>query len=61
MAKDQKRDFEALYRRHYPGVLVFLCFLVDSLEVAEDLSSLVFEKALVHCAEIHTIDTAAPL
>jgi RNA polymerase sigma factor (sigma-70 family) len=60
MAEDQYRDFEALYRRYYPGVLVFLCFLVGTPEVAEDLASLVFEKALIHLTDVQTPDTAGP-
>jgi len=60
MARDQYRDFEALYLRYYPGVLVFLCFLVGAHEVAEDLASLVFEKALIHLADVQTPDTAGP-
>lgn len=60
MAEDQYRDFEALYRRYYPGVLVFLSFLVGSQEVAEDLASLVFEKALIHLTDMQTPDTAGP-
>ena len=34
--------------------------LVGSQEVAEDLASLVFEKVLVHIADVHTIETAGP-
>jgi RNA polymerase sigma factor (sigma-70 family) len=58
MAKDQHGSFEALYRGYYPDVLVFLCFLVGSREVAEDLASLVFEKALVHFTDVEKTDTA---
>lgn len=46
--------FDALYRRYYPGVLAFLCFLVGSPEVAEDLASIVFEKAMQHLADVRT-------
>ncbi len=60
MAEDQYGGFEALYRRYYPGVLVFLCFLVGAQEVAEDLASLVFEKALTHFTDVQTPDTAGP-
>lgn len=60
MAEDQYRDFEALYRRYYPGVLVFLSFLAGSEEVAEDLASLVFEKALIHLTDMQTPDNAGP-
>ncbi len=57
IAGDQYTDFDALYRRYYPSILVFLCFLVGKAEVAEDLASLVFEKALVHLADVRTPDT----
>jgi RNA polymerase sigma factor (sigma-70 family) len=60
MANDQQRSFEALYHRYYPDVLVFLSFLVGSQEVAEDLASLVFEKALMHFADVENIETAGP-
>jgi RNA polymerase sigma-70 factor (ECF subfamily) len=39
-------------------VLAFLRFLVGTPEVAEDLTSLVFEKALTHFAEVRTPDSA---
>jgi RNA polymerase sigma-70 factor, ECF subfamily len=60
MVNDQHKSFEALYQGHYPDVLVFLCFLVGSREVAEDLASLVFEKAFVHFADVEKTETAAP-
>ena len=60
IAGDQYTDFDALYRRYYPRILVFLCFLTGKPEVAEDLASLVFEKALVHLADVRTPDTAGP-
>jgi len=60
IAGDHYTGFEALYRRYYPGVLVFLCFLAGTPQVAEDLASLVFEKALIHFAELQTPDTAGP-
>ncbi|MFL5627341.1 MAG: RNA polymerase sigma factor [Ktedonobacteraceae bacterium] len=52
--------FEALYQCYYPGILAFLRFLVGSPEVAEDLTSLVFEKALLHLADLRTPGTAGP-
>jgi RNA polymerase sigma factor (sigma-70 family) len=60
IAGDHYTGFEALYRRYYPDVLVFLCFLAGTPQVAEDLASLVFEKALIHFAELQTPDTAGP-
>lgn len=60
IARDQCANIETLYRRYYPGVLTFLCFLVGTPEVAEDLTSLVFEKALMHLADLRTPGTAGP-
>src|SRR5260370_9887949 len=60
IAGDHYTDFDALYRQYYPRILVFLCFLVGKPEVAEDLASLVFEKALVHLADMRTPGTAGP-
>jgi RNA polymerase sigma factor (sigma-70 family) len=60
IAGDHYTDFDALYRQYYPRILVFLCFLVGKPEVAEDLASLVFEKALVHLADMQAPDTAGP-
>src|SRR5712692_12114484 len=50
--------FDILYQRYYASVLAFLRFLVGTPEVAEDLTSLVFEKALTHFAEVRTPDSA---
>ena len=60
IAGDHYTDFDAFYRQYYPRILVFLCFLVGKPEVAEDLTSLVFEKALVHLADMQAPDTAGP-
>lgn len=51
-ADGQACCFEELYGWYYPGVLAFLRFLVGKPEVAEDLASLVFEKAWTHLAEL---------
>ena len=60
LAADPWLLFEALYQHYYPGVLAFLRFLVGSPEVAEDLASLVFEKALTHLADLRTPGVAGP-
>src|SRR5260370_16677308 len=60
IAGDHYTDFDALYRQYYPRILVFLCFLVGKPEVADDLASLVFEKALVHLSDMRTPGTAGP-
>ncbi|GAC1314057.1 MAG: sigma-70 family RNA polymerase sigma factor [Ktedonobacteraceae bacterium] len=49
--------FDMLYQRYYASVLAFLRFLVGTPEVAEDLTSLVFEKALTHFSEVRTPDS----
>ena len=60
IARDSTIHFEVLYSRYYAGVLAFLRFLVGTPEVAEDLTSLVFEKALTHLADVRTPGTAGP-
>ncbi len=60
VADGQSIDFDRLYQHYYPDVLGFLRFLVDSPEVAEDLTSLVFEKALRHFVDVRTPDTVGP-
>lgn len=59
MAENPSVRFEILYRRYYPGILTFLYFLIGSREVAEDLASLTFEKALLHLHGIQ-LETAGP-
>lgn len=51
---DETAYIDALYRQYYPSVLAFLCFLVGAPEVAEDLTSIVFEKAMTHLVDVHT-------
>lgn len=50
--------FDMLYQVHYRSVLGFLRFLVEDAQVAEDLTSLVFEKALKHLADLRSLDAA---
>lgn len=52
--------FDALYRQYYAPLFAFLHFLAGSPEVAEDLASLVFEKAWAHLADIREQDMAGP-
>ncbi|HEY6407105.1 MAG TPA: RNA polymerase sigma factor [Ktedonobacteraceae bacterium] len=59
-AGEQSIHFDGLYQHYYPAVLGFLRFLVGSPEVAEDLTSLVFEKALLHLADVRTPDAVGP-
>ncbi len=53
-SNDEIAYIDTLYRQYYPSVLAFLCFLVGTPEVAEDLTSIVFEKAMTHLVDIHT-------
>lgn len=53
-SNDETAYIDALYRQYYPSVLAFLCFLVGAPEVAEDLTSIVFEKAMTHLVDVHT-------
>ncbi|HEY7347164.1 MAG TPA: sigma-70 family RNA polymerase sigma factor [Ktedonobacterales bacterium] len=57
-ASDQEARFALLYQRTYPAVLGFLRLLVGSPEVAEDLTALVFEKALAHFEEVRAPESA---
>ncbi len=43
-----KISFDDLYQQYYPRVLAYLRFRTGTLDVAEDLVSLVFERALTH-------------
>ena len=60
VASEKCTGFETLYRRYHPRVLTFLCFLVGTPEVAEDLASLVFEKALMHLEDLQTPEASGP-
>ncbi|MBA2286708.1 MAG: sigma-70 family RNA polymerase sigma factor [Ktedonobacteraceae bacterium] len=53
-------SIDALYRHYYASVVAFLCFLVGAPEIAEDLASLVFEKAMLHLADLRTPEHAGP-
>ncbi len=57
-ARDQEARFALLYQNTYPAVLGFLRLIVGSPEVAEDLTALVFEKALLHFDEMRAPENA---
>ena len=50
----QKVAFDDLYMQYYARVLAYLRFRVGSSEVAEDLVSQVFERALTHLADLQS-------
>jgi len=50
----QKVGFDDLYMQYYARVLAYLRFRVGSSEVAEDLVSQVFERALTHLADLQS-------
>ena len=50
----QKVAFDDLYMQYYVRVLAYLRFRVGSSEVAEDLVSQVFERALTHLADLQS-------
>jgi RNA polymerase sigma factor (sigma-70 family) len=50
--------FDHLYQHYYPRVLAFLRFRIGSPEAAEDLTSVVFERALLHLSELQALDAA---
>jgi RNA polymerase sigma factor (sigma-70 family) len=46
----QGLDFEALFSVYYPKLYSYVRYRVDSLQEAEDLTALAFERALAHRA-----------
>ena len=48
--------FNKLYEQYYSRVLAYFRFRVGKREVAEDLTSLVFERALTHITELKTAE-----
>jgi RNA polymerase sigma-70 factor (ECF subfamily) len=52
--------FDALYQQYYPPICAFLYFLVGTHEGAEDLASIVFEKAWTHLGNLRAVDEAGP-
>ena len=60
IVRDVSARFDALYQQNYHTILAFLRFLVGTPEVAEDLTALVFEKALTHLTDVHSSDAISP-
>jgi RNA polymerase sigma factor (sigma-70 family) len=54
----QKLFFGDLYQQFYPRILAFLRFRVGSETPAEDLTALVFERALTHFADLQSPEAA---
>ena len=59
MNEDQHAFFDKLYQLYYPRVLAYLRFRVGTMDIAEDLTSLVFERALTHIGELQASEAAA--
>ncbi len=59
MNEDQLAFFDKLYQQYFPRVLAYLRFRVGTVDIAEDLTSLVFERALTHIAELQAPEAAA--
>lgn len=57
--KEQYVFFNTLYQHYYPRVLAYVSFRVGSMENAEDITSLVFERALTHIAKLQIPEAAA--
>jgi RNA polymerase sigma-70 factor (ECF subfamily) len=58
MSKDQPAFFDALYQLYQPRVLAYMRFRVGTLDMAEDLTSQVFERALGHLPELQAPEAA---
>lgn len=54
----QELAFDDLYRQYYARVYAYLRFRVGSTEVAEDLVSQVFERALTHLSDLQATAAA---
>ncbi len=59
MDRERHVFFDKLYQQYYARVLAYFRFRVGKSDVAEDLTSLVFERALTHIAELKTPEAAA--
>ncbi len=51
--------FDTLYQQYSPRVLAYFRFRIGKADVAEDLTSLVFERAFTHRADLKTPESAA--
>src|SRR5947209_1270496 len=58
MNEDKHAFFDKLYQLYYPRVLAYLRFRVGTMDIAEDLTSLVFERALTHIGELQASEAA---
>ncbi|MEO8955010.1 MAG: RNA polymerase sigma factor [Ktedonobacteraceae bacterium] len=59
MNKEQHVFFDRLYQQYYPRVLAYMRFRVGRVDMAEDLTSLVFERAWRHVVELQAPEAAA--
>ncbi|GLV60039.1 DNA-directed RNA polymerase sigma-70 factor [Dictyobacter sp. S3.2.2.5] len=59
MNKDQYVFFDRLYQEYYQRVLSYVRFHTGAGESAEDITSMVFERALTHLAELREPDATA--
>jgi RNA polymerase sigma factor (sigma-70 family) len=50
--------FDMLYQQYYLRVLAYFRYRIGKADVAEDLASLVFERALTHLAELKVSEAA---
>lgn len=53
-------DFGALFDLYYPKLYRYVRYQVDSLQEAEDLTALAFERALIHYASYDPTKSAFP-
>jgi len=59
MNREPHAFFDKLYQQYYPRMLAYFRFRVGKADVAEDLTSLVFERALMHITKLKTPEAAA--
>ena len=59
MSSEQDAFFAMLYQQYYPRILAYLRFRVGMSDVAEELASQVFERALLHSGELRQPEAAA--
>lgn len=58
MNRERPVFFDTLYQQYYPRVLAYFRFRVGKGDVAEDLTSLVFERALTHITDLKAPEAA---
>lgn len=56
--KDAAAFFAELYKKYYTRVLAYIRFRLGRLDYAEDLTSLVFERAFMHIQDLQTTEAA---